>query len=296
MNNEHKTDTEKLDALLRRTRVAQESHARAAQPEIKKGIFSRGTRPANDPSASGELPSSPNAVIEELRESAEDVRTGFKFLRDIKDVLMAGKRKIIDPVWNVIGPPLRFFGSGYAWLWKNFAYGKDEESGEKRINKPKAAILLAATFAAAVAATPTTPGEMVRYVTFDPVKDAAVMMLSMKKGETVYLSKTQEIDPANNVHRVQGCQTPVCTAKDTVTYNLEPRLSHTIWNMAAKGNPFFMTDRIAAAIPPGLNKCTVTSYSGRFAMAKYLQIYPQLLDVQCVPMTGFAAPAPIPAQ
>ena len=278
-------DNAKLDALLRRTKAAQDSAQRTVLPPQKKGIFGKGGKPAND---------STNHVVDELRESAEDVRQGFKLARDIKTAFGAFKEKVFDPVWNVISPPFKWAWDGYKFIWNHFAYDKDKETGEKTINKTKAAILLTATFAAAVAATPTMPGDMVRYATFDPVKDAAVMMMS-KKQETVYLTKTQEINPAENIHRVYGCRTQQCTASDSVTYNLEPRLSHIIWNTAAKGNPFFQTDRIAAAIPPGLSKCEVTSYGGRFSAAKYFQIFPQMLDVQCTAIGGgTAAPAPVP--
>ena len=284
-------DSARLDALLKRTQAAQDSAQRTVLPPPKMGILGKSGKPANE-SAVGAMFPSDGSVIEELRESAEDLRRGAKLVRDIKTAFGAFKEKVFDPVWNVVSPPFKWAWNGYKFVWNHFAYDKDKETGERTINKTKAAILLTATFAAAVAATPTVPGDMVRYATFDPVKDAAVMMMSMKKHETVYLTKTQEIDPAENIHRVYGCRTPECNASDSVTYNLEPRLSHIIWNTAVKGHPFFQTDRIAAAIPPGLSKCDVTSYGGRFSAAKYFQIFPQMLDVQC---TAINTPAPAPA-
>ncbi len=296
MTNPNNTDKDRLDALLRRTQAAQASHARTVLPPQKK-IFGKGGAPANDATTVTAPDASPSAVIEELRETAADVRSGFKFVRDIKDVLVAGKQKVFDPVWDVIGPPIKFLTRGYGKLWKNYAYEEDKETGDKKINKTKAGILLAATFAAAVAATPTLPGEMVRYVTTEPVTDAVVMMVSMRHNETLYNVKSHNIDAAAGTYDVQGCHQPTnCNADLTKTFRLEERLSHTIWNTAVNGHPFFMTDRIAAAIPQGNNKCEFTSYSGRIPLLKYFHIFPKALDIKCTPMAGGEViPTPGPA-
>lgn len=282
-------DSAKLDDLLKRTQAAQEASARTNLPPPKKGIIGRGGAPANDSS-----PTAAETAFAEIRETLDDVRGLARFVRDTKTAFGGFKDKFLDPVWSVVNPPFKFAWNCYKGIWNRYAYDHDKETGEKTLSRTKAGILLTATFAAAVAATPTLPGDMIRYVTVEPVTDAVVMMMTMKHSETVYQMKSQEIDPANNIHRVQGCLTPVCSPSQTVTYNLEPRLSHTVWNMATNGHPFFMTDRIAAAIPPGgNNKCEVTSYSARFAAAKYLQIFPQMLDVRCEAMSA-PAPAPTP--
>lgn len=284
-------DNARLEELLRRTQAAQAATQRSAAPPPKKTI-GKGGAPANDPV------SSDGGVMEELRESAEDIRTGFKLVRDIKTAFMGFKEKFLDPVWDVISPPFKWGWKGYKYLWDHFAYDKHKETGEKTINKSKAGIMLAATFAAAVAATPTLPGEMVRYFTTEPVSDAVVMMVSMRHNETLYNVKSHNIDAAAGTYDIQGCHQPTnCNADLTKTFRLEERLSHTIWNTAVNGHPFFMTDRIAAAIPQGNNKCEFTSYSGRIPLLKYFHIFPKALDVKCTPMAGgeIIPDSPVPA-
>jgi hypothetical protein len=279
----------KLEALLRRTQAAQDSAQRTVLPPSKPGLFSKGGKPANESVGEG--------IVDEIRETAGDVREGMKIVRDVKSAFGVVKDKVFDPIWSVISPPFKLAWKGYSYLWGNYAYSKDKETGEKTFNKTKAAILLKATFAAAVAATPTLPGEMVRYATWEPAVDTVLMMSSMKHGETLYNVKSHNI--GNDTYDIQGCRQPTnCNADMTKTFRLEERLSHTVWNTAANGHPFFMTDRIAAAIPQGNNKCEIQSYSGRISVLKYFHIFPKALDVKCTPMAGgevIPTHAPAPA-
>lgn len=282
-------DSARLDALLKRTQTAQDSAQRTVLPPPKPSIFRKGGKPANDSVGEG--------IVEELRETAGDVREGVKFIRDIKSAFGVVKDKVIDPVWSVVSPPFKWAWKGYSYLWNNFAYNKDKETGEKTFSKTKAAILLTATFAAAVAATPTVPGDMVRYATWEPAVDTVLMTTSMKHGETLYNVKSHNI--GEDTYDIQGCRQPTnCNADMTKTFRLQERLSHTIWNTATNGHPFFMTDRIAAAIPQGNNKCEIQSYSGRLSVLKYFHIFPKALDVKCTPMAGgevIPTPAPVPS-
>lgn len=272
MNNKKANDgsKDKLNDLLRRAENAQA----LASVNTKGGV----TTPAN-----GNVPNIDVHSHESISAIADGARSVGKNLSDMKEAAGGFKDHVLKPIWHVISPPLKFVANMCGAIWDKFAYKKDED-GERKISRKRAGIILGAAFLAAASMTPTDLGAGVRYVTIDPITDAAVMMVTMKQDETVFLSKTQEVKPEMNLHRVQGCLTAKCDASETVTYNVQPRLSHSIWNLATKGNPFFVPDLIVAAIPPGLNQCTVTSYSARFSGAKYVQMYPQLLDVQCTPV------------
>lgn len=282
-------NAKRLDDILKRAQAAQNASAPVPLPKERKLPGFKPRSPSNENTA--------QELLEDVRDTLHETKRTMKFVNDLRDAGVGAWNRFLKPVWDVVGFPLRLGWSAYRGLWNAYAFDKDKETGEKNLNKGKAGILLAASFAAAVAATPTLPGEMVRYFTTEPVMDAVSMSLTMKHNEVVYNMKSHVIDAAAGTYNVEGCHKPTaCNAGFTKTFKLEERLSHTIWNTAVNGHPFFMTDRIAAAIPQGNNRCEVTSYSARLPIMKYFHIFPKMLDVECSPMNnGVVLPPPAPA-
>jgi hypothetical protein len=101
--------------------------------------------------------------------------------------------------------------------------------------------------------------------------------------EEVYLSKSQEIDPANNTHSVTGCEKLPCTEANSIYYRVREDTFNSLWSMLHHGGLFY-PDYVAAAVP-GVSKCKVTSYGFRFKFAmRQWDIYPDMLEAHCQPI------------
>ncbi|RYD55143.1 MAG: hypothetical protein EOP83_21750 [Verrucomicrobiaceae bacterium] len=101
--------------------------------------------------------------------------------------------------------------------------------------------------------------------------------------EEVYLSKSQEIDSANNTHSVTGCESLPCTEANSIYYRVREDTFNSLWSMIHHGGLFY-PDYVAAAVP-GVSKCTVTSYGFRFKFAmRQWDIYPDMLEAHCQPI------------
>jgi hypothetical protein len=117
------------------------------------------------------------------------------------------------------------------------------------------------------------------------VWDAGRMATSYRSGQTWYLGRSQELDPEGNVFSAQGCESVTCTDQTSIYFRIKPSLAHHVWSLLHNGNIFF-PDFVAAAIQNDVNKCTVTGYGSRLKFfVRNWDIYPQILSVECVPVT-----------
>lgn len=281
-------DGKKLDDLLRRAENARQA---AQLPPVKGAPAKTGANANVDGAAPPAGAPTDPSVVENVATIADGMRKTGKVLGDAKEA--------IGGFWDKAGPVVKFFGAPLMWaarawgnIWDKHAYTTDKDTGERHLSRKRAGAILCATFAVATALTPTMPGEMIRDWTVDPMIDAPIMLVT-RNHDTLHNARVQEVAP--DVYRLQGCFSEVCTPENTATFNIEGRVSHGIWQLLDKGNPFFIPDRVAAAVPNGANKCEIDSYSVRARVSRYVPIFPQVLDIECV-ATGGAAPAlPPPA-
>ncbi len=278
------TDKKKLDDLLRRA----ENAKAAADLPAGKGSPTPVKTPANANADSATPPSEKDpSVMENIATIADGIRKTGKTLGDAKEAL-GGFWDRVKPVVDFIAAPIKWMAGVWGGIWNKHAYTTDKETGERHLSRNRAGAILSATFLAAVALTPTVPGEMIRDWTVDPMIDAPIMLVT-RNHDTLYNARVQEVSP--DVYRLQGCFSQVCTPENTATFNIEGRVSHGMWQLLDKGNPFFVPDRVAAAVPNSANKCEIHSYSVRARISKYVPIFPQVLDIECV-ATGAPLPPP----
>ncbi len=279
------TDKKKLDDLLRRA----ENAKAAADLPAGKGtpvVTPPPTKTPANTNVEGEAQPADPSVTENIATIADGMRKTGKTLGDAKEAI-GGFWDRVKPVVDFIAAPIKWVAGVWGGIWNKHAYTTDKETGERHLSRNRAGAILSATFLAAVALTPTVPGEMIRDWTVDPVIDAPIMLVT-RNHDTLYNARVQEVSP--DVYRLQGCFSQVCTPENTATFNIEGRVSHGMWQLLDKGNPFFVPDRVAAAVPNSANKCEIDSYSVRARISKYVPIFPQVLDIECV-ATG--APLPV---
>ncbi|RYF00589.1 MAG: hypothetical protein EOO77_33820 [Oxalobacteraceae bacterium] len=104
--------------------------------------------------------------------------------------------------------------------------------------------------------------------------------------EDIYLTNSQEIDPEHNLHSIKGCEDLPCTEANSVYYRVREDHFNSIWSMLHHGHLFY-PDYVAAAVPPVVSKCHVTSYGFRFKFAmRQWNVYPDMLEAHCQPLVG----------
>lgn len=269
----------KTEDLMKRARATQSRAETAkATPEQTKGTGLGG-------------------AVDSIVEASETINTVTRETKRrwhiASEAWLGFKERVVDPTWSVVGPPCRFAKDLYSKAWNKYAFTTND-AGERVISRKKAGLFLTLTFAAAIAMTPTLPGEAIRYVTTEPVSDAISMMISHRT-ETPYLYKSSTMNAENGEFLAMGCNVAEkCDPTwDGVTYKIEPRLSHNVWNLFNKGIPMFIPDQIAGSIPSVPTKCTATVYGARWRVLRHLEMYPRLLDVQCEMQPLNAAPQPL---
>jgi hypothetical protein len=173
-------------------------------------------------------------------------------------------RPVTWPLWRLFG---RAFGL-YRRLWDKAVYRR---SGH--FSRLRAGGMVLATVLAFYVAIPVA-----RFV-FD-----AGMFAITYDIEDVYLTNSQEIDPAINLHSIKGCEGLPCTEANSVYYRVREDHFNSLWSMLHHGNIFY-PDYVAAAVPSGVSKCHVTSYGFRFKFAmRQWDLYPDMLEAHCQPM------------
>ncbi|MGI9301192.1 MAG: hypothetical protein ACR2RB_00585 [Gammaproteobacteria bacterium] len=206
-----------------------------------------------------------------------------RHVTDTHQALASAGRFIKSLVRNVITPlaslwlvraPLR----GYRNLWRRIVYVPDAD-GDLLFSKRRAGVMVLLT-AVGLWMAPAVLGACVELVW-----DTSRMAMSYKSGEIWYLGKSQEIDPAGNVFSAQGCASVSCTDQTSIYFRIKPSIAHHAWSLYTNGNVFF-PDFVAAGIQNDVNKCHVTGYGSRWKFfVRNWDIYPQILAVECVPIT-----------
>jgi hypothetical protein len=172
------------------------------------------------------------------------------------------------------GAPFRL----YRKIWNKCVYSVDKD-GDRQFSKKRGGLMVLGTLFFLW----ILPG--IISVTAELVWDTSRMMTSYHKGDVIYLGRSQEIDPKGNIFSAQGCEQIRCTDQTGFYFRIKPSLAHHIWSLWHNGN-FFFPDFVTAGIQNDINKCTVTSYGsrGKFIIRNW-EIYPQILAVDCVPVS-----------
>lgn len=236
-------------------------------------------------------PQNKDSVISDLLETSHSIAENLSFFRrlaiNIKEGYLGFYERFLSPLWSILGPPVKWLGYRYGKLWNRFAYRTAKPSGQRELSRSRAGIVVAITFLALAAFTPTGIGDAVRFVTLEPLSDAFFMAIS-KRTDTFYLNSTEEVDPHANIHSVRGCRhAGQCSEVDAVYFRIRPRLSHDIWKLINFGNPIYVPDHVVAPIAPGVNRCEVIYYGYRMTsswisrLLRSLEVYPILLDAKC---------------
>jgi hypothetical protein len=225
-------------------------------------------------------------ALERTRRRAEKHSTGGRAARTVAgthETLLQGTAgvrwlytRIVRPVathpWA--GAPFRWYGR----LWRKLVYRVDAD-GDRLFGPRRAGTMLLAT-AAALWRAPAVLGSAAELV-----GDATWKAFSYRSGETWYLGKSQEIDPEGNVFSAQGCASVSCSDQTSIYFRIKPSVAHHVWSLVRNGNVFF-PDFVAAGIQNDVNKCEVTTYGARWKLlVRNWDMYPQILSVDCVPLT-----------
>ena len=154
---------------------------------------------------------------------------------------------------------------GYRALWERVVY---LETGH--FSRVRAGLMVTATAAVFYVAVPV--------LLF--VLHAGLYLLTAKQHE-VFLTQSQEIYPDEDVHAARGCEELPCTDQNAVYYRIRPHGFHQAWSIL-RGQGLFYPDYVAAAVPPGISRCTVRSYGLRVKfLMRQADMYPDLLQARC---------------
>lgn len=187
-------------------------------------------------------------------------------------------------IWeNVLSPVLshpwaRAPLEAYGRAWHAFVFVKDKD-GDEVISKRRAGLMILFTLMLLSAVPSLVAG------TAELIWDASWMATTYRSGETWYLGRSQEVDPAGNVFSAQGCAQIACSDQTSIYFRIKPSVAHHIWSYIDNGNIFF-PDFVAAGIQNDINECEVTRYGPRWKfLVRNWDIYPQILSVDCTPVT-----------
>ena len=178
------------------------------------------------------------------------------------------------PIWRVVRWPFWKLFNLYRRVWSLVVYQRDEFEN-LRFSKVRAGTFLSAS-------------AFFLYFMLFPilflVGETVSYGLTVQKNEVVYLHNSQEIDSVENTHSVQGATRLPLNEDDSFYFRVDSTLFNHLWSLWHKGNIFY-TDYVAAAIPPGVNKCVITSYGFRLkTLMRRMEIYPHLLSASCQPV------------
>lgn len=163
----------------------------------------------------------------------------------------------------------------YRKLWSVVVYRRDTY-GDLRLSKTRAGVFLTGTLVAAWCA--------IGIAGF--VYDSFLYFATGYHDEEMYLTSSQEIDAYGNVHAVKGCSSLPCSDTDSVYFRINPSAFNHVWSFIHNRAPFY-PDFVSAAVPPGFNRCVITSYGLRIKLLmRGLDLYPELLKASCVPVAG----------
>jgi hypothetical protein len=218
---------------------------------------------------------------------ADNIGWFANLIHNFRESSLGVYENLLQPIWSVVGPPFRFVAGIYRKVWNRLAFKTNKKTGERKLSRRRAGLLIGFTVVVISTVTPTALGNLVRFITVEPIFDGILIATSLRK-ETFYLNSSEEIDPVENIYSVRGCKHEgMCEEKDAVYFRVRPRLSHDIWKFVMYDNPIYVPDHVVAPIAPGVNTCTVTYYGYRMTsswiarLLRSLQIYPTMLEASC---------------
>lgn len=184
-------------------------------------------------------------------------------------------RYLLHPVWRAVTWVFRGLFRQYRKLWSLVVYRHDA-FGNLRLVKTRAGVFLAGSLV----------GLFCLYGVLGFFYDAGMYALTGHHNEIMYLTSSQEIDATGNVHAVKGCDMLPCSDTDSVYFRITPSAFNHVWSLTHSGILFF-PDYVSAAVPPGLNRCVISSYGIRVKLLmRGMDIYPELLKAACTPVTS----------
>lgn len=215
--------------------------------------------------------------VERMR---EDVTLLGRFFLQVSVAATWVWQRLLRPVWRA----MRWIFVGlflqYRRLWALWVYRRDS-FGALRLSKTRAGLFLAGTVLAAWCAVGIAGFSW----------DAGMFALTRKQDEVIYLTNSQEVDAVGNVHSVKGCDALPCSDTDSVYFRINPSAFNHAWSLV-HNRAFFFPDYVGAAVPPGLNRCVITSYGVRVKLLmRGFDVYPELLRASCAPVSTDNAPA-----
>jgi hypothetical protein len=116
--------------------------------------------------------------------------------------------------------------------------------------------------------------------------DTGLYFATGKVDEEIYLTNSQEIDPVENVHSIQGCEDLPCSEGNSVYFRVEGSLFNEVHSVLTNGSLYY-PDYVAGAVPPVVSKCKVTSYGFRMRfLRRNLDVFPKMIHSSCAPVSG----------
>lgn len=183
--------------------------------------------------------------------------------------------RVLRPFLSAVSWIFRALFRQYRKLWSLYVYRRNEHD-VLRFSKVRGGLFIVATVATFYV------GLNVLGVMYD----ATMYLCTARVNESLYLTSSQEVDVEGNVHSVKGCNSLPCSDEDSIYFRINPSGFNHIWSIAHNHSVFF-PDYVAAAVPPGTNKCVVTTYGIRIKMLmRGFDIYPELLKASCSPIVN----------
>jgi hypothetical protein len=212
-----------------------------------------------------------------LERMHEDANAFHRFVAQFTIASIWFWQYILRPIWPAFSWIFRSLFRQYRKVWSLVVYHRDE-FGNLRLGKARAGLFLAGSLVSL----------FFLYSIVGFVYDSAMYGLTSRTNELMYLTSSQEIDATGNVHAVKGCDKLPCSDADSVYFRITPSAFNHVWSLIHNHMVFF-PDYVSAAVPPGLNRCTITSYGIRIKLLmRGMDIYPELLKASCTPVTSLS--------
>jgi hypothetical protein len=189
---------------------------------------------------------------------------------------------VFRPISRLLFKPVPYLWRWFRLLWDKAVYYEDQFQN-RQFSKTRAGMFL---LVSAVSAWYLVVPALIMIV------DTAIYLATVKHNEQVYLTNSQEIDPGENEHSVQGCHALPCTDDNSVYFRIRASNFNEAWSIL-HGRGLFYPDYVAAAVPVSISRCKITSYGLRIKfLMRGLDIYPDLLRTECTPLQDIAPAAP----
>lgn len=221
-----------------------------------------------------------NTRVEQVQ---EDARLFYRFYLQVVRAAWWLWTRILNPITNVLWKIGLFFFGWYRKLWSYFVYKRDR-FGDLKFSKVRAGWFLALSLPIIVTTAHLTI-------------DTAIFVPTYKHNETIYLFDSTDNSFANSDRQtdefsITGCEVTEmkamndfsCDSNDTVYFRVQSGLIEHIYSLFTTGHIFY-PDAIGAAIAPGWNVCTASSWYFRWkTVMRNTDIFPHMLAVSCKPL------------